>query len=137
MQLIYLQPHFTLYRCHFSEFFYSMLLHQTAFIHMRQTRTEKCKFFTYLHQFIPVPYKPLKPKSFRPIRTAVRTNRKGKLMYYTVYIACQLWMVSKKSSAHPAHAPFPGQLNGKDRFASLEKRCTSPSRSISPASTYK
>jgi hypothetical protein len=50
-------------------------------------------------------------------------------------LACQLGMVSKKSSAQPAHALFPGRLNGKDRFASLEKRCPSPSRSISPAST--
>jgi len=31
------------------------------------------------------PYKPPKPKqSFRPIRTAVRTNHNGNLMYYYI-----------------------------------------------------
>ena len=128
-----------LYRCHFyySEFFYSLLtccyIRQHSFTcgkrgqkkcaeRIRSPNQTGCKFLTCLHQF-------------SEVLPANQDCSPDEWQAHVLYIACQLGMVSKKSSAHPAHALFPGRLNGKDRFASLEKRCTSPSRSISPAST--
>ena len=140
-----------LYRCHFyySEFFYSLLtccyvtsdsIHSHVANEDRKKCAERirspnqtgCKFLTCLHQFSPV-------IAIQVVKTEVLPANQDcspdEWQAHVLYIACQLGMASKKSSAHPAHALFPGRLNGKDRFASLEKRCTSPSRSISPAST--